>query len=75
MTDRQPYQSKPFFLTHISHLEVIGILHGFTPTPANNARILELGCSDGSNIIPMAYEYPSSVFVGIDIDSVQIKNT
>lgn len=73
MNERQPYNSKPFYYTHISHLEVVGLLHGLSPKASNNARVLELGCSDGGNLIPMSYEFPKSEFVGLDIDSVQIK--
>jgi cyclopropane fatty-acyl-phospholipid synthase-like methyltransferase len=29
--------------------------------------LLELGCSHGGNIIPMAYQYPDSHFTGIDL--------
>ncbi|MCP4284229.1 MAG: class I SAM-dependent methyltransferase, partial [Gammaproteobacteria bacterium] len=38
----------------------------------DNSRVLEMGCGDGSNIMPMAYEFPESEFLGIDLSPVQI---
>lgn len=32
-----------------------------------NARILEIGCSSGHNLIPLAMRWPESGFVGIDL--------
>jgi methyltransferase-like protein/ubiquinone/menaquinone biosynthesis C-methylase UbiE len=34
--------------------------------------VLELGCNDGSHLIPMAMEFPESQFVGIDLAEVPI---
>ncbi|CAG8516526.1 4314_t:CDS:2 [Dentiscutata erythropus] len=34
-----------------------------------SAKILEIGCGPGCWIIDMALEYPSSTFIGIDVDS------
>jgi methyltransferase-like protein/SAM-dependent methyltransferase len=38
-----------------------------TPAPVERCRVLELGCGNGSNIIPMAASLPTSNFVGIDL--------
>ncbi|RIB29927.1 S-adenosyl-L-methionine-dependent methyltransferase [Gigaspora rosea] len=35
----------------------------------SGAKILEIGCGSGYWIIDMAIEYPSSTFIGIDVDS------
>ena len=37
------------------------------PAPIDRCRVLELGCGDGSNLIPMALTLPGSAFVGIDL--------
>lgn len=50
----------------------LGVLFGMTPVPPENARILELGCAAGGNIIPHAVNYPKSQFVGVDLSKVQI---
>ena len=38
-----------------------------------HCRVLELGCSMGANIIPMAEDLPESQFVGIDLSAKQVK--
>jgi SAM-dependent methyltransferase/methyltransferase-like protein len=37
------------------------------PAPVRHCRVLEIGCGDGGNLIPMAYYLPESRFVGIDL--------
>lgn len=71
MTDRTsydevPYDSRPFFHSQPDHLAVLGSLLGLSPKSPDCAKVLELGCSAGNNIIPLAYQFPQSSFVGID---------
>jgi len=42
-------------------------LFGMRPGLVDCCRVLDLGCSDGSNLIAMAYGLPQSQFVGIDL--------
>jgi methyltransferase-like protein len=43
------------------------------PAPApSTARVLELGCSDGGNLIPMAARSLGATFLGIDASKAQI---
>ncbi len=37
------------------------------PAPAERCRVLELGCGDGGNLIPIALAFPNSEFVGLDL--------
>src|SRR5262249_55523737 len=53
--------------THPNRLAVIASLFGMTPAPVERCRVLELGCGNGSNVIPMAASLPESNFVGIDL--------
>jgi SAM-dependent methyltransferase len=53
--------------THPDRMATLGLLHGMVPRPIDQCRVLELGCGDGSNLIPMAYGLPGSEFVGIDL--------
>src|SRR2546423_5908290 len=53
--------------THPERLAVIGTLLGLEPTSPTGCRVLELGCGDGSNLIPMAWGLPQSEFRGIDL--------
>lgn len=70
--DRVPYPSSSQHRTHPDHLAALAILHGLEPAPPARCRVLELGCADGGNLIPMAVELPGSRFVGIDLSPRQI---
>jgi SAM-dependent methyltransferase/methyltransferase-like protein len=43
------------------------------PAAIDRCRVLELGCGNGGNIIPMAEALPGSSFVGIDLSQRQIE--
>lgn len=70
--NKTPYQSFPFNHTHPTHLFTLGTLFGLKPAPVENARILEIGCASGGNLIPVGYHFPSSQCLGIDISEKQI---
>ncbi|MGE3479684.1 MAG: methyltransferase regulatory domain-containing protein [Dongiaceae bacterium] len=69
-----PYESFPYPLTHPAHLYIIAKLFGLNAPAFNKARVLELGCAAGGNIIPLALNYPEGNFIGIDISSKQIED-
>lgn len=71
--DRVPYPSASQHRTHPDHLAALAILHGLEPAPPERCRVLELGCADGGNLVPMAVEMPESRFVGIDLSPRQIE--
>jgi SAM-dependent methyltransferase/methyltransferase-like protein len=71
--DQVPYQSHPFPLTQPSRLAAIAILFGLSPPPVATARILEIGCAAGGNIIPLAARLPGARCLGIDLSGVQIE--
>jgi len=70
--DAVPYESVAFSQTHPDHLAVLGRLFGMRPAPVTRCRVLELGCASGGNLIPMAYNLPDSVFVGVDFSARQV---
>ncbi|MCS5708879.1 methyltransferase regulatory domain-containing protein [Candidatus Berkiella cookevillensis] len=70
--DATPYQSFPFKQSHPAHLFTLGTLFKMQPTPVEKARILELGCSAGGNIIPVAAHYPNTQCLGIDFSETEI---
>ena len=70
--DEFPYQSVPLRQTHPDHLAAVASLFGFDAPDVARARVLEIGCGSGGNLIPMAASYPESTFVGIDLSAVQI---
>lgn len=67
-----PYNSKPIAVTEIGSMAALALLYGVTTAPPDCARVLELGCASGGNLIPMAYRYPGSRFTGIDLAPGQI---
>jgi methyltransferase-like protein/SAM-dependent methyltransferase len=70
--DTVPYQSKPFAQSAPEQLAVMANLFGLNPPDFRNARVLELGCSAGGNLIPLAAKYPGVKAVGLDISKVEI---
>lgn len=66
------YPEAAFAQSHPDRLATLGLLLGMEPAPIENCRVLELGCGTGGNLIPMAYQYPNSVFIGIDYAASQI---
>jgi methyltransferase-like protein/cyclopropane fatty-acyl-phospholipid synthase-like methyltransferase len=72
--DRVPYPSGSQHHTHPDHLAALAILNGLDPAPSQRCRVLELGCADGGNLIPMAAELPESHFTGIDLSPRQIES-
>ncbi|HEY0079180.1 MAG TPA: class I SAM-dependent methyltransferase [Pyrinomonadaceae bacterium] len=65
--DEVLYPGYAFPQTHPNRLATIATLCGMQPAPVENCRVLELGCSDGNNLLPLALLYPESRFVGIDL--------
>jgi methyltransferase-like protein/trans-aconitate methyltransferase len=63
------YPSYTHSQTHPDRLAAIGSLFGLNPTPSQRCRVLELGCGNGSNLLPMAWTLPESEFAGIDLAS------
>jgi SAM-dependent methyltransferase len=53
--------------THPDRLATLATLFGLRPAPPERCRVLELGCGDGGNLVPMALALPDSTFVGIDV--------
>ena len=47
-------------------LAAIAILFGLSVAEVETARVLEIGCSDGGNIVPLAVATPRGKFLGID---------
>lgn len=70
--DAVPYPSYAFLQSHPSNLSVLAHLFGMRPPPPRSARVLELGCAAGGNLLPMAAALPDATFVGIDLSPRQI---
>lgn len=70
--DALPYQSFCFPQSAPEHLEAVALLFGLTPPSSAKARVLELGCAAGGNLLPFAERNPQARAVGVDISGVHI---
>lgn len=65
--DKVAYPRAVFPQTHPERMATIATLFGLEPAPVHRARVLELGCGDGNNLIAMACTLPESEFHGVDL--------
>ncbi|ACB77234.1 methyltransferase regulatory domain-containing protein [Opitutus terrae] len=70
--DETPYPSSSFPQTQPNRLAAMARLFGLDAASPANARVLELGCADGSNLLPLAEQFPQASFLGVDSSKVQI---
>lgn len=70
--DEVLYESFTYAQTHPNHIYTIGRLFGLTPPDFRTARILELGCASGGNILPIAMTWPKADFTGLDLSAEQV---
>jgi SAM-dependent methyltransferase len=70
--DDLPYSSYAYQYSAPEQLAVVASLFGLPSGDVATARILELGCGSGGNLIPVALRHPRSKVVGVDISSVQV---
>ena len=64
--DAFPYPGHAFPQSHPGRMAAQGVLRGLAPPTVETARVLELGCGDGGNLVPMALGLPRGKFLGID---------
>ncbi len=65
--DEIRYNNLPNPITHPGRLHVLAKLAGLQPNPVETCRVLELGTSEGANLIGMAMGLPNAHFTGIDL--------
>jgi methyltransferase-like protein/2-polyprenyl-3-methyl-5-hydroxy-6-metoxy-1,4-benzoquinol methylase len=70
--DDLPYASHPFPQTQPARLAALAHLFSLAPPPTRTARVLEVGCASGGNLIPLAARSPEGAFLGIDLSQRQI---
>lgn len=58
--------------THPDRLAVVANLFSLDPAPPEQCRVLEIGCGDGSNLLPLAAASPETNFVGFDLAATRI---
>lgn len=71
--DELPYESHAYAQTHPDHIGAVGRLVGLDCPSLERSRVLELGCGEGGNLIPMAWAAPGGQYVGVDLSGRQIE--
>ena len=70
--DRVLYDGASFPQTHPARLSTVAALFGLRAPAPEGCRVLELGCGNGSNLVPMAAAMPHARFVGVDLAATPI---
>lgn len=65
--DQVHYETFPRRQTHPDRLGAVARLFGMDAAPIAACRVLEIGCGDAGNLLPMAYYLPGGTFTGIDL--------
>jgi SAM-dependent methyltransferase len=65
--DEIRYSNYPYAQTHPDRLATVAILHGLQPPDPFRARVLEVGCGAGGNLLAMAAATPGIRAVGVDL--------
>ncbi len=71
--DQVLYDGNPIAQTHPNRIAPLATILGMSPALAENCRVLELGCGDGTNVLPMAALLPNSHFTGIDLAKIPVE--
>jgi SAM-dependent methyltransferase len=64
--DLIPYPGGAVAPAQCRRLETIATLFQLAPAPPSSARVLELGCGSGNNLVPQALACPTARFIGCD---------
>lgn len=70
--DETPYTSNAFTVTAPGHLRAVAHLYGLDTPALENARVLELGCAAGGNLLPFAVAHPGAKVVGVELSPQQV---
>jgi hypothetical protein len=63
--DSLPYRSLSYALSSPERMAALAQLFGMSPAPPHQARVLELGCASGGNLIPLAVILRLALSAGI----------
>jgi SAM-dependent methyltransferase len=71
--DQVNYEGRVFSDTHPQRLQAVAKLFGLQAPALDTCSVLELGCGDGANLIPMAAHLLHARFVGVDLANMPIE--
>ena len=72
--DAVDYDCSAYPASHPDRLATVATLLGVEPPALSTCRVLEIGCGDGTNIIPVAAAWPDAVIVGCDLSARAIEH-
>ncbi len=70
--DAVPYRHGAVSDSHPARIGAIARMLGISAAPPDRCRVLELGCGEGMNLLPLAERFRNSDFVGVDFSAKQI---
>jgi SAM-dependent methyltransferase len=70
--DEIAYPTRAFRQTHPDRMATQSALFGLPFAPVSACKVLDIGCGDGANLIPLAVAYPAAQFVGFDLAETAI---
>jgi SAM-dependent methyltransferase len=70
--DDLPSMASALSQTAPGHLRAIAHLFGLDAPALTHARVLEIGCASGSNLLPFAQAYPDAEVVGVDLCNAEV---
>ena len=71
--DEVRYSNFPYAQTHPDRLATVGAMHGLSTPDPSTARVLEIGCGAGGNLLAMAVATPGITAVGVDLAATAIE--
>lgn len=71
--DELRYPGKFYPQSSPGRLAVVARLHGLDPPALRSARILELACGEGGQLVPIAEAFPASRCLGLDLSAGSIE--
>jgi len=71
--DHVPYPGHAYPSTHPDRLATMATLYGLSPAGVDRCRVLEVGCGDAANLLPMAGTIPGARLVGVDLSARAIE--
>lgn len=72
--DQLPYHSVAFTQSAPEHLHAVAHLFGVQAPDPETARVLELGCAAGGNLLPFAVRNPRASALGVDLSEIQVES-
>jgi SAM-dependent methyltransferase len=65
--DRIRYPNRPYPRATPARLAAIARVHGVPAASPASCRVLEVGCGEAADLLPLAQAYPGSRFLGVDL--------